>query len=179
MVTSRINNESGTVYWITGLSGAGKTTIGTHLYNEIRKIKPNVFILDGDIGRITYNDKIGYSREEREEGAYRNSRVCKMISDQGIDVVCCTVSMFNGVREWNRENISNYKEIFLNVPMEVLIDRDQKGLYSKVKSGEGKDVVGLDQEVEFPTNPDLIVINDGSILPQDIVNDIINKLNIN
>lgn len=161
--------DPGCVYWITGLSGAGKTTIGTLLYHEIRQKKPNVFILDGDIGRKTYNDTIGYTREEREAGAYRNSRVCKMIADQGIDVVCCTVSMFDGVRSWNRENMALYKEIFLDVPMEVLQQRDQKGLYSMVKNGRAKDVVGVDQKVELPKNADIVIVNDGTHSPEEII----------
>ena len=164
--------NEGTVYWITGLSGAGKTTIGTLLFERLRECKPNVFRLDGDIGRIAYNDRIGYSKEERKEGAFRNSRVCKMIADQGIDVVCCTVSMYDDVRKWNRENFTYYHEIFLDVPMDILIKRDQKGLYSGVKSGKERDVVGVDQEVELPKNPDLIIINDGSKTPQEVVDEI-------
>lgn len=140
--------------------------------------KQNVFILDGDMGRQTYNDKIGYSREEREEGAFRNSRVCKMIADQGIDVVCCTVSMFNNVREWNRKNFTNYKEIFLDVPINILIKRDQKGLYSNALEGNVEHVVGINQTVEFPLNPDLKIINDGSVEPQKIVEIIMDKINI-
>ena len=79
--------NKGKVYWITGLSGAGKTTIGTRLFERLREEKPNAFRLDGDVGHWAYNGKVGYSSEERLDGAYSNARVCKMIVDQGIDVV--------------------------------------------------------------------------------------------
>ncbi|WP_029540993.1 adenylyl-sulfate kinase [Selenomonas sp. AB3002] len=161
--------NKGTVYWITGLSGAGKTTVGKILYERIRAKKPNVFFLDSDAGRIVFNDKCGYSREERLDGAYRNARVCKMIADQGIDVICSTISMFDEVRDWNRANIENYKEIYLEVPMEVLIKRDQKGLYTKVQNGECKDVAGMDMKLAFPKAPDIKVVNDGTLAPEKIV----------
>ena len=164
---------SGHVWWITGLSGAGKTTIGTLLFDKFREEKPNVFRLDGDIGRIAYNDKIGYTWEERKEGAFRNSRVCKMIADQGIDVICCTVSMYDEVRQWNRDNLKYYHEIYLDVPMDVLMKRDQKGLYSGAKGGKTKDVVGVNQKVELPKFPDLSIINDGSKSPEEVVTEII------
>lgn len=161
--------ESGTVYWITGLAGAGKTTIGTLLYNKLRDDKSNVVMLDGDIARWAYNDTIGYSSKDREQGAYRNARVCKMIADQGVDVVCCTVSMFEGVRAWNREHLEKYREIFLDVPLEVLKRRDQKGLYSKQVRGEEKDVVGMDLSLEMPHSPDVRIVNDGSCSPQQVL----------
>ena len=161
---------TGTVYWITGLSGAGKTTLGNLLYERIRRLKPNVFMLDGDVGRWAYNDAIGYSKKEREEGAYRNGRVCKMISDQGIDVICCTVSMFEGVRDWNRKNIKYYKEIYLEVPIEILVLRDQKGLYTGVRSGKKCNVVGMDIEVELPQKPHLKIVNDGRKTPTETLN---------
>ncbi len=161
--------NKGNVYWITGLSGAGKTTIGTCLFERLREAKPNVFRLDGDVGRWAYNDKVGYSREERLDGAYRNARVCKMIADQGIDVVCCTISMYDEVRAWNRENMENYKEVYLEVPIEVLIRRDQKGLYTSVQKGSVKDVVGMDLKLEFPKHPDVRIVNDGSLTPDEVV----------
>ena len=118
-------------------------------------------------------DKCGYSREERLDGAYRNSRVCKMIADQGIDVVCCTISMYDEVRAWNREHMENYKEIYLEVPIEVLIKRDQKGLYTKVQNGSVKDVVGMDLNLEFPKQPDFKIVNDGSLSPEEVVSRIV------
>lgn len=167
--------EFGSVYWITGLAGAGKTTLGKLLYEKIRQQKSNVLLLDGDIARWAYNDAIGYSRSAREEGAYRNARVCKMISDQGVDVICCTVSMFHGVREWNRENITRYREIFLDVPLEVLKFRDQKGLYSQFLCGLRKDVMGMDLQMEIPRSPDLRIINDGSRAPHEVLKIICDK----
>lgn len=171
-----MEKKIGRVYWITGLSGAGKTTIGTLLYERIRDFKPNVFRLDGDIGRWAYNDTTDYSYEARKDCAFRHARVCKMISDQGIDVVCCTISMFRDVRAWNRENIPGYVEIFLDVPMEVLMKRNQKDLYQKVTKGQEKNVAGLDLKVELPDNPDIVVCNDGSRSPQDVVDDLCGRI---
>ena len=127
----------GTVYWITGLSGAGKTTMGTLLWQLMREEKPNVFRLDGDIARWAYNDVTDFSIEARRDCAFRHARVSKMIADQGIDVICCTVSLFHDVQEWNRDNFSRYVEIFLDVPMDILERRNQKGMY-KIKKTQKK-----------------------------------------
>ena len=166
----------GNLYWITGLSGAGKTTIGKLLYEKIKENKPNIFFLDGDIARWAYNDKSGYAKEERKDAAYRNSRVCKIIVEQEIDVICCTVGMFDCVREWNRKNFSKYHEIFIDVPMEILIKRDKKGLYSGIKEGKAQDVVGVDLKLELPKNPDLKINNDGTFSPEHALELIMVKL---
>ncbi|MBR1761282.1 MAG: adenylyl-sulfate kinase [Schwartzia sp.] len=161
--------EIGTVYWVTGLAGAGKTTIGTLLYNRLRAERPNVILLDGDVTRWAFNDANGYTKDDRRQAAYRNARVCKMISDQGIDVVCCTISMFESVREWNRKNIPLYREIFLDVPLRILKQRDKKGLYSKSIRGEARDVVGMDLTLELPSCPNVRIVNDGSISPEEVL----------
>lgn len=159
----------GTVYWITGLSGAGKTTIGKLLYDKIRAEYPNTVILDGDILRKVFGDDLGYSKEERRKCAMRYSRLCAMLQEQGINVICCTISMFDSVREWNRENIRNYKEIYVKVSMETLQKRDQKGLYSGMTEEEQKEVVGIHMEIEEPKCPDLILENDGKWTPEEQV----------
>ena len=126
----------GVLYWITGLSGAGKTTLGNRLYYEKRKEQDNVILLDGDILKNIVGDSIGYTIEDRKKRAIKYAMLCKTLTDQGIIVICCTIAMFDEVREWNRKNNKGYVEIFLDVPREVLEERDQKGMYSSLKKGK-------------------------------------------
>lgn len=165
--------EKGILYWVTGLSGAGKTTIGNALYYELRKKRDNIVILDGDILKRLVGDSLGYSTDDRKKRAYYYSNLCKTLTDQGISVVICTIAMFDEVRDWNRYNIEKYVEIFLKVKMETLIKRDRKGLYSRQASGKLRNIVGVDQDVEYPKNPDLIVENDGKVKVNDIVSQIL------
>lgn len=155
--------EKGILYWITGLSGAGKTTIGTRLYYELRKVCPKLIILDGDILKDLVGNSLGYSKEERLQRANCYSNLCKVLTDQGISVIICTIAMYDSVREWNRRHIERYLEVFLKVEEKVLVERDKKGLYSKQKAGKISGIAGIDVDVEFPKNPDLIIENDGTI----------------
>ena len=150
----------GTVYWITGLSGSGKTTIGRLLYERLKRQKPEVVFLDGDMLRQVFGDDLGHTLEDRRKSAMRNSGICKLLADQGLDVVCATISMFNSCRQWNRENIPNYREIYIHVPMDVLIERDPDGLYSRALRGEIKNVWGIDLQAEEPESPDIIISYD-------------------
>ena len=163
----------GTVYWITGLSGAGKTTIGKLFYNHLKGRYPNTVFFDGDILRKVFGDDLGYTEEERRKCAMRYARLCVMLEEQGMNVICCTISMFDSVRQWNRENIHNYREIYVRVSMDTLRARDQKGLYSGITSETEKDVAGIHFQVEMPKNPDLILDNDGEMTPEEQVERIV------
>lgn len=165
------------VFWVTGLSGAGKTTIGNLLYQHLKQTRPTIF-LDGDIIREVLGNMIGYTKEERYKGAFIISRMCQMLASQNIDVVCCTISMFHDVRKRNRKNIPGYREIYLKVKPEVLYQRDQKGLYSGVKNGKLCNVMGMDLEFEEPKCPDLIVENNGDASPEQILEQILSDLNL-
>lgn len=166
----------GVVYWITGLSGAGKTTIGKLFYEKLHSSKSNVVFLDGDVLREVFGNDLGHSIEDRKKSAMRNARLCKLLADQGIDVVCATISMFHDCRSWNRENIKNYKEIYIKVPFEILQQRDQKGLYSGALTKNTCNVMGIDLEIEEPIKPDIVIINDGLKHPQDIVENLCNQI---
>lgn len=157
------------VYWITGLSGAGKTTIGRLLYEKLKAQYPNTVFLDGDTLRKVFGDDLGYTKEERRKCAMRYSRLCAMLQEQNMNVICCTISMFDSVRKWNRENIKNYQEIYVKVSMDTLVFRNQKGLYSGVTEEKQKQVVGIHMEIEEPKKPDLILENDGDKTPEEQV----------
>lgn len=166
------------VYWLTGLSGAGKTTIGKVFYHKLKEVYTNTVFLDGDIMREVFGADLGYTESERRKCAMRYSRICNMLLLQELNVVCCTISMFDEVRRWNRENIENYREIYIKVSGDVLRKRDQKGLYSGNTTEREKDVMGLDIVFEEPKNPELILENDGDITPEEQAEKIIRCFNV-
>lgn len=151
----------GKVYWITGLSGAGKTTVGEIIYKRLKSINPSIIYLDGDSLREVYGNDLGYSIEDRRKCSMRNSRLCKMISEQGIDVICATISMFDECRNWNRRNIMYYDEIYLKVKLDVLKKRNSKNIYSNISDKIMSNVWGIDLEYEEPNNSDYVIENNG------------------
>ena len=146
-------NKKGICYWITGLSGSGKSTLSRNLADLIRKEYKNVVLLDGDNLRVIL-DSQSFTNKDRLNLSYKYSQTAKMLSDQGIHVIIAVMALFNEVQLWNRKNILNYVEVFLDVPMNELERRDPKGLYLKYKQGLIKNMVGLDLKAEFPQNPD-------------------------
>ena len=184
--------NQGTVYFFTGLSGAGKTTIGGLFYQRLHDRKPNAVLIDGDAMRkmlageipMPFSDELrqalqgavlqahDYTYEGRLKGAWVLFRLCKELAEQGRDVVCCSICMYQAVWAWNRENIPNYREIYIKVSRETLYKRDQKGLYS---SG-AKNVVGVDIPAEEPETPDVVIQNDDGETPLAIVQSIERQL---
>ena len=164
----------GTLYWITGLSGSGKTSISKIIYNNYKKEKDNIVFLDGDnMRRILNLETTGFDVMTRKKNAYIYVQLAQMLTNQGIDVIFATIAMFNEIRDWNRKNILNYREIYIKSNIENLVKRDTKGIYGKIKN-----VVGIDIELEEPQNPDIIILNDGSISISDLANKVIKKLEI-
>jgi len=141
-------------YWITGLSATGKTTLSKLLVDSFRASGKVVVHLDGDELRQVLSDE-AYTREERIALGMRYSKLCRLLINQGIDVVISVIGLFKELHRWNKENIPNYIEIFIDTPLEELINRDPKGLYKKHKSGEIKNIAGMDLKVDFPVDPDI------------------------
>ncbi|MCI6217224.1 MAG: adenylyl-sulfate kinase [Helicobacter sp.] len=149
--------DKGLVIWLTGLSGSGKSTIGKALYQSLHKQIPNIVYIDGDLLREILG-ATSYDREGRIDVALKRAKIANFLSNQGIVCVVSTVSMFNEVYAYNRSHIQNYFEIYIECPMQELIARDQKGLYTQALKGEIENVVGVDLDFDKPT-PHLCINN--------------------
>lgn len=150
---------SGRVVWITGLSGAGKSSLAGALAQRLRREGRPVAVLDGDELRWVWGGgdvRQDYGRAARVELALRYGRLAVVLSRQGLDVVVATISLFGEVHRWNRSNLPGYLEVYLRVPLEELRRRDPKDLYRRHDLGEVRDMAGLDLAVDEPVAPDLL-----------------------
>lgn len=147
----------GFVYWVTGLSGAGKTTFAKQLQDALTAKEVAAVMIDGDAIRDIFGKTTDYSRSARLALAYKYAHLAYFLSSQGVNVICSTISLFHEIQTWNRKNINRYIEVFIDRAIDDIEKEDIKGIYARAKNGKIKDVVGIDIKPEFPKNPDLIV----------------------
>ena len=150
------------VVWLVGLSGAGKTTIGRSLYENWKSIAPNTIMVDGDEIRALFKRDKGfdsYSVEGRRVNAESIVELCSWLDKQGINVVCNILCIFEDILAENKNIFSEYYEVYIDTPLDVVIERDIKGIYSPAIKGETKHVVGVDIEFPIPKSPDLTIEN--------------------
>ena len=149
------------IIWITGLSGSGKTTLASELNQRLRNMKLQPILLDGDILRKTFRasstDPQFYDRNARIEIGLKYALLCKHLSLQGFTVIIATISMFEEVYTWNRNNLPNYFEVYLKVPLKELRTRDPKSIYRRYDKGTISNVAGLDLVVDEPHGSDLVL----------------------
>lgn len=148
-------NEEGYVVWMTGLSGAGKTTIALVLVDELQKRGLKVERLDGDVVRESLTRDLGFSAEDRKKNIERVTFVAKLLSRNGVGTICSFISPYQAVRDHVRDNSTNFLEVFVDAPLEVVIDRDVKGMYKKAIAGEIPNFTGISDPFEAPQNPDI------------------------
>ena len=165
-----------TVVWITGLPGAGKTTVSKLVVEGLKQRTAAVVRLDGDLFREVMGNDVGYDPEGRLANARRLARMCKLLVDQGLVVVCATVSLFKEIHDWNRANFPSHLEVFLKVSDETLHARDQKGLFSQAKSGAVSHVVGANQSFDVPADAHLVIDNDGQLTPAQVAARILERV---
>jgi len=166
----------GQTIWITGLSGSGKTTLATHVVGGLTRSGIPCVLLDGDELRLALGQEVSvgkYGRESRLCMAKKYANLCHLIASQGFTVVMATVSLFHEIHAWNRQNLPNYFEIYLKVPLVELQRRDSKQIYSKFEAGDIRDVVGLDLPMDEPQNPHWLLDFNESIPMEKIADDII------
>lgn len=143
--------------WIVGLAGSGKTTLGRELVRQMRCRGMPTVLIDGDDVRSVLSPELGHSIDDRRTNGDRIVRLGAWLVEQQINVVVCILSIFKDHREWNRMNIKEYFEIYMDVPMEVLEQRDQKRLYSRAAQGRIENVVGFDIDFKPPDDPNMVV----------------------
>lgn len=153
-------NEKGYVVWMTGLSGAGKTTIALILEDKLRGRGLKVERLDGDVVRESLTSDLGFSAEDRRKNIERVTFVAKLLSRNGVGTICSFISPYQTVRDHVRSNTTNFLEVYIDAPLDVVIERDVKGLYKKAIAGEIPNFTGISDPFEAPANPDIHVRTD-------------------
>jgi bifunctional enzyme CysN/CysC len=154
-----LNGHQSGVVWLTGLSGAGKSTIANLLEKRLYAMGKRTYLLDGDNLRHGLNRDLGFTAEERVENIRRVAEVAKLMADAGLIVITAFISPFHAERSAARELMEpgEFIEVFVDTPLEVAEQRDPKGLYRKARRGELKNFTGIDSPYEAPRNPDIRV----------------------
>ena len=147
------------VLWLTGLSGSGKSTIAQSLESSLHEMGFLTKLLDGDNIRTGLCNNLGFSAEDRTENIRRIAETAKLFLEGGIICICSFVSPTIAIRQMAADIIGgeDFKEIFVNAPLEVCEDRDVKGLYKKARAGEIKQFTGIDAPYEAPEDPFLTI----------------------
>ena len=157
-------NQKGITIWMTGLSGSGKSTIASLLEEQlVLQYGKNVYRLDGDNIRTGLNRDLGFSKADRGESVRRVGEMSCLFNDAGLITIVSLVSPYkadrDAVRKRHEDQGLKFLELFMDVPLSVVQDRDPKGLYKKVAAGELKGFTGVDDPYEAPTNPELSIKN--------------------
>jgi adenylylsulfate kinase len=167
--------QQGFTLWFTGLSGSGKTTLARRIENTLRDRGLKVEVLDGDIIRTNLSKGLGFSKEDRDTNIKRIGFVCKLLSRNGVAAIASAISPYREVRDFVRRDIGHFVEVYCRCPLDVLVERDVKGLYKKALEGQIDNFTGVSDPYEEPLNPEVVVDTDKET-PEESVGKIIAKL---
>lgn len=167
--------SEGFVVWLTGLPASGKTAIARGLETEIRKRGMRVEVLDGDKVRRELSPELGFSKEEREIHVRRVVYIGNLLSRNEIGVIVALISPYRVFREYAREKLERFVEVWVKCSLQTCIERDPKGLYKKALSGEITNFTGIQDPYETPLDPEVVVDTENETI-EDGVKRILAKL---
>ena len=166
------NKNKGILFWITGLSGSGKTTIAKKIKKDIIQFYGPTLLVSGDnlrkifkFNKYTYNERVSNSK--------KFCKFAKFVTNQKINLIFAAVGMMDSMRKWYRNNIDNYIEIYIKADLKKIIRLKKKKIYHKKNGG---DIVGITIKPEFPKQPDIRINNDFKKSTDDLVNNLIKKI---
>lgn len=168
----KINKKKGILFWITGLSGSGKTSLALKIKRQINNLYGPTINISGDQIRKIFNLK-GYGANDRIKIGFMYSKLFKFITDQNINVLFSGIVLIKKIRKWNKKNIENYFEIFVDSKIRNILSNKKKNLYKK----QITNVVGIDISANFPNNPDIIIKNNFSLSINDLSKELLHKIN--
>jgi len=152
--------QQGFTLWFTGLSGSGKTTLARAVESILRDKGLKVEVLDGDVVRTNLSKGLGFSKEDRDINIKRIGFVCKLLTRNGVVAIGSAISPYREVRDFIRQDIGRFVEVYCQCPLEVLVERDVKGLYRKALEGEIENFTGVSDPYEEPLNAEVVVHSD-------------------
>lgn len=153
-----MREQKGITIWLTGLSGAGKTTVAKEVERQLLARNLYVQRLDGDIVREVLTKDLGFTKEDRDENIKRNTFVARLLTKSDVITLCSFISPYQKTRDYARkqiEKVGDFIEVFVNSPLEVCEQRDVKGLYEQARRGEIENFTGISDPYEEPVAPDI------------------------
>jgi adenylylsulfate kinase len=160
--------RAGLTIWLTGLSGAGKSTIAQRVATALRARDLPVEVLDGDAVRQNLCADLGFSKADRDTNIRRLGFVADMLTRNGVIVVVAAISPYAAVRAEVREHIGHFLEVYVRCPLDVLVKRDTKGMYQRALHGELDHFTGVSDPYEEPPRPDLSVDTDSETIDESV-----------
>jgi adenylylsulfate kinase len=151
---------AGCTIWLTGISGAGKSTIAKGVEQQLRARNVKVEVLDGDAVRTNLSKGLGFSREDRDTNIKRIAFVCSLLTRNGVVCISAAISPYREARSWARQEIGNFVEVYVRCSLEVCRTRDVKGLYKLADEGKLKNFTAVDDPYEEPEQPELVIETD-------------------
>ncbi len=163
-----MNNDTGFVVWLTGLSGAGKSTVANALVPRLLERGHRVELLDGDEVRTNLCQGLGFSREDRDTNIARIGYVAGKLAKHGVAVIVAAISPYAEARDKVRAAATSFIEVYVATPVETCAERDVKGLYAKAMSGEIKHFTGISDPYEPPANPEIELHTENQLVHESV-----------